>query len=37
MGLPDLMTPAQFKAWYRQDPGAATLALAEVTEMSQLG
>lgn len=37
MGLPELMTPAQFKAWYRQDPGAATLALAEVTEMSQLG
>lgn len=37
MGLPDLMTPAQFKEYYNQDPEAATLALAKVTEKSRLG
>lgn len=37
MGLPDLMTPAQFKTFYQRDPEAATLALAKVTEKSQVG
>lgn len=37
MGLPDLMTPAQFKQFYQQDSEAATLALAKVTEKSRLG
>ena len=36
MGLPDLMTPDQFKVWYRQDPQAATLELTKVTAQSQL-
>lgn len=30
MGLPDMMTPAQFRRYYEQDTEAATLALAEV-------
>jgi IS30 family transposase len=37
MGLPDLMTPAQFKEHYQREPEAATLALAKVTEKSHLG
>lgn len=37
MGLPDLMTPAQFKQFYTQDPQAATLALAKVHGLSHLG
>ena len=37
MGLPDLMTPAQFKQYYTENPEAATLALAKVTEKSRLG
>lgn len=31
MGLPDMMTPAQFKQYYERDPETATLALAKVT------
>jgi len=37
MGLPDMMTPTQFTAYYQRDPEAATLALAKVTEKSHLG
>ena len=37
MGLPELMTPAQFTLLYKHDPQAATLALAKVYGMSQLG
>lgn len=37
MGLPDLMTPAQFKEYYQQDPEAARLELAKVTAGSHLG
>lgn len=36
MGLPDLMTPAQFKYFYEQNPEAATLQLAKVYGKSQL-
>lgn len=37
MGLPDMMTPAQFKQYYKQDPVTATLELAKVTAKSHLG
>lgn len=37
MGLPDMMTPEQFKDFYAHDPKAATLALAKVHEKSHLG
>lgn len=37
MGLPDMMTPRQFKDYYQQDPEAARLALAKVYEKSHLG
>ena len=37
MGLPDMMTPAQFKAYYTQDPETARLELAKVTAKSHLG
>lgn len=37
MGLPDLMTPAQFKAYYARDPETARLAVAKVLEKSRLG
>lgn len=37
MGLPNMMTPAQFKQYYNQDPETATLELAKVTEKSHLG
>jgi hypothetical protein len=37
MGLPDMMTPAQFKEYYKKDPEAATLELAKVTALSHLG
>lgn len=37
MGLPDMMTPAQFKQCYAADPETATLELAKVTEKSHLG
>lgn len=37
MGLPDMMTPAQFKRYYGEDPQAATIALAKVYEKSHLG
>ena len=37
MGLPDMMTPEQFRHYYNQDPEAATLELAKVTEKSHLG
>jgi IS30 family transposase len=37
MGLPDMMTPSGFAAWYRHDPQAATLAVAKVTGKSRLG
>ena len=37
MGLPDMMTPAQFKQYYIEDPVTATLELAKVTEKSHLG
>ena len=37
MGLPDLMTPAQFKRYYEENPQAATLAVAKVMEKSRLG
>lgn len=36
MGLPDLMTPAQFKNYYQQNPEAATLELTKVYEKSHL-
>jgi IS30 family transposase len=36
MGLPDLMTPAQFKEFYLSDPETATLALANVYKKSHL-
>ncbi len=36
MGLPDLMTPAQFKQYYAEDPETATLELAKVYEKSHL-
>jgi len=37
MGLPKLMTPAQFKQYYEEDPEAATLELTKVLERSRLG
>lgn len=37
MGLPDMMTPKQFKEYYHQDPEAVTLELAKVTAVSHLG
>lgn len=37
MGLPDMMTPAQFKEYYKKYPEAATLELAKVTALSHLG
>jgi IS30 family transposase len=37
MGLPDMMTPAQFKQYYQQDPEAARLSLAKVYGLSRLG
>ena len=37
MGLPDLMTPAQFKEYYECNPGTARLELAKVTAKSHLG
>ena len=36
MGLPDLMTPSQFKEYYTQNPELATLELAKVGAMSHL-
>lgn len=36
MGLPDLMTPAQFTDMYQQDPEVAKLKLAKVYEKSHL-
>jgi hypothetical protein len=36
MGLPDLMTPAQFKTFYQENPELATLELAKVYEKSHL-
>ena len=37
MGLPSMMTPAQFKQYYDQDPETARIELAKVTEKSHLG
>lgn len=37
MGLPDMMTPKQFKEYYKRNPEAATLELAKVYEKSHLG
>jgi len=37
MGLPNMMTPAQFKQYYDQDPETARIELAKVTEKSHLG
>lgn len=37
MGLPDMMTPAQFKTYYQEKPEAATLDLAKVYGKSRLG
>src|SRR5487761_1177255 len=37
MGLPNLMTPAQFKQYYATNPQTATLELAKVTAKSRLG
>jgi transposase InsO family protein len=37
MGLPDMMTPAQFKQYYAENPEAATLELAKVLRKSRLG
>jgi transposase InsO family protein len=37
MGLPDTMTPAQFKQHYAENPKLATMELAKVTEKSHLG
>ena len=36
MGLPEMMTPAQFKQLYAQNPNVATLELTKVTAKSQL-
>lgn len=36
LGLPNLMTPAQFKQFYAANPKVATLELAKVTEKSHL-
>lgn len=36
MGLPDMMTPAQFKLYYAQNPRAATLELTKVYGKSHL-
>lgn len=36
MGLPDMMTPAQFKRYYEENPEAATLELAKVYGKSHL-
>ncbi len=36
MGLPDLMTPAEFKQLYKQNPEDAKLKLAKVGAMSHL-
>lgn len=36
MGLPELMTPAQFRQYYQQNAVAATLELTKVYEKSQL-
>jgi IS30 family transposase len=37
MGLPEMMTPAQFKEYYAKDPDNARLELAKVTARSHLG
>lgn len=37
MGLPDMMTPSQFKQFYGQNPDSAKLELAKVTAKSHLG
>lgn len=37
MGLPGLMTPAEFKQYYDENPEAATLELTKVYEKSHLG
>lgn len=37
MGLPSMMTPTQFKQYYKDNPETATLELAKVTEKSHLG
>lgn len=37
MGLPELMTPAQFRRYYQKNPEAARLAVAKVLEKSRLG
>lgn len=37
MGLPDMMTPKQFEAYYAKDPETARLELAKVTAKSHLG
>lgn len=37
MGLPNLMTPAQFKQYYKENPETATLELTKVLEKSRLG
>lgn len=37
MGLPDMMTPAQFKQYYNDNPETARMELAKVTEKSHLG
>ncbi len=34
MGLPDMMTPAQFQDYYRRDPKSATLALNDIYKKS---
>ena len=36
MGLPEMMTPAQFKLFYQEDPTTATLELAKVGAKSHL-
>ncbi len=37
MGLPNMMTPAQFAQYYAENPETATLELAKVTAKSHLG
>lgn len=37
MGLPEMMTPVQFKEYYARDPETARLKLAKVTAKSHLG
>jgi hypothetical protein len=37
MGLPNMMTPVQFREYYKENPETARIELAKVTEKSHLG